>query len=449
MKTIFISCFHPYIARNILSTSAFALLKRRSGLRIVIFVPAYKKEYFQQRFGGGNVMIEGIEFQALSSFHFFSLAMKRLAVFGLDTRSTRLEKYRRWKLEGNFFYFLATLLIGFFLGHIKFLRRIMRWGDYRGAVKDRYRHYFGKYHPALVVACDLQNERDVELVHNARFFGVHVAGMLRSWDNLTLRGLLRAVPDTLIVTSPRVREYALRYHDLKPREIEMVGVPHYDKYVAGPVEPRESFFAKFCIPAAEKFILFSPISDYYIPDNDTDPYLIKLLGTLSYWVLVRFSPTLPVIQLDDAIPGPRMIFDRPGVNFKKGMKGDQELSDEDDDCLLAELSYARVVVCGPSSIALDAVWIDKPVVVPAFHPRPRSYIEGTHRYDYDHFRFAIACGAIRVARSPEEFFELIEKYMQNPSLDREGREKLRAAYCGSRDGKSGERLAGVLLKLLE
>ena len=452
MKTIFIASFHPYTGRNILQTKAFELLKARADLRIVIFVPKYKKEYFDKNFSRPNVIIEGVDFD-FPSKRSLSLIMKRIAKYGLFSNSTRLERERKRAMDGRILYYLATALLAIALSRLGWLsklkRRVMRRVDYRLSSKDRYRVYFEKYRPDLVWATDIQSERDVELLHNAKFFGIKSVASVRAWDNLTLHGLIRALPGTLLVQAEKIKEQAMMYDDMPPGKIKVVGVAHYDRYLSETSETNEEFLKSLGFSPSKSFILWTPIGDNYLENNDTDPYVFDILGNTDANVLVRFSPTIPVKQMEGAKPFSNMVFDYPGVNFKPGIIGDQEMSEEDDLRLIKEIYFSDVVVGGPTTVALDAVFMDKPVILIGFHPTPKTYLEGIlRRYDYDHFKFAIECGAFTVAKSREELLKYIDEFAKNPQAKSREREILRNAYCGPADGKSGERIAEAINKLI-
>ena len=452
-KTIFIASFHPYISRNIFHTRAFELLSANQDLRIVIFVPRYKREYFEMNFGRSNVIIEGVDFDFPSKRR-ISLIMKRIAKYGLYSNSTRIERERKKAMDGRLLYYFATAFLAMTLSRLsgvsRFLRRTMRLVDYSFALKDRYRPYFEKYKPDLAWATDVQSERDVELLHNAKYFGVKTAANVRAWDNLTLHGLIRVLPDLLLAQADKIKEQAVLLNDMEPEKVKVVGVSHYDRYLKPPGRSKEEFLASFGFSGARPFILWTPIGDNYLENNDTDPYVFELLGKVDANVLARFSPTIPVKKMDGRETYSNMKFDRPGVNFKPGVIGDQEMSEEDDEHLLNSIYFSDVVVCGPTTVALDAVFLDKPVILVGFHPKPKSYLEGIlRRYDYDHFKFAIDCGAFTVANSKEELLKYINDSAKNPQANFREREILRQAYCGPADGKSGERIAGALLAMLK
>ncbi len=450
MKTIFISCFHPYTSRNILSTDAFRLLTRAQDLRIVLFVHDNKKAYIKTNFADARTIVEGISFNAPSSQSRTMLIMKRLAKFSLDSNSVRIQRYMKWKLEKRYVYLLLSF-VGKAVSHSRLLRASMRALDYAMAQKDRFKTYFQAYNPDAVIITDILNERDVELAQNARFFNVPIVGMVRSWDNLTLHGLMRFLPDLLLVASEEIKKQAEALNDCSDKKVNIVGVAHYDKYAQGAKISREEFFTSIGLDSARPTILYAPIGDFYIADNTTDRHVISLLARLNANVIVRFSPTVPVKDMERDVPSFANVYvDRPGVNFSKQSIGDQELSEQDDDRLLHELVYSDVIICGPSTVALDAVFLDKPVIIINFHPDARGYYDGiARRYDYDHFRFAIRCGAFRLANSKEELFLLIEQYQKDSSLDAEGRAVLRTAYCGPQDGMSGARIAGAIVDFLK
>lgn len=452
MKTIFISCFHPYTSRNILSTDAFRLLARTQDLHIVLFVHDNKKAYITAHFGGTHTIVKGISLNAPSSNNRAMLVMKRLAKFCLNSHSVRIQRYMKWKFEKKYVYLFLSL-VSKAVSHSRFLRASMRAFDYAFAKKDRYGAYFQTYKPDLVIITDILNERDVELAHNARFFGVPIIGMVRSWDNLTLHGLMRFLPDLLLVASEEIKKQAEVLNDCLKSKVKIVGVAHYDKYVQGAKISREKFFTSVGLSGSRLTVFYAPIGDFYIANNTTDRHIVSLLAGMNANVIVRFSPTVPVKDMQDFSSSSANInvyIDRPGVNFTAHSIGDQELSEQDDDMLLHELIYSDVIICGPSTIALDAVFLDKPVIIINFHPEARGYYDGiARRYDYDHFKFAIHCGAFRLANNKEELFSLIEQYKKDSSLDARRREVLRTAYCGPHDGMSGTRIARAIVDFLK
>jgi len=51
MKTILITCFHPFVSRNLFAAPFFAMLKKQAGMRIVIACPEKKRAFLEKEYG--------------------------------------------------------------------------------------------------------------------------------------------------------------------------------------------------------------------------------------------------------------------------------------------------------------------------------------------------------------------------------------------------------------
>jgi len=80
------------------------------------------------------------------------------------------------------------------LGHIKLYRKLLRWADFHFMPKKFYKEYFEKYKPDLIFASDVFSAPDVNLLREARARGIFTIGMVRSWDNVTSKGMNRVIP---------------------------------------------------------------------------------------------------------------------------------------------------------------------------------------------------------------------------------------------------------------
>lgn len=436
MRTIFVTSFHGHISRNILSTDVLPLLKAAEDLRVVILAPAYKADYFRERFAGGNVIIEGVELNQASKT-WRGLLFKRLGVYLFDSSTTRIKRYYMRYHYGkwlHFFFFSAAAA----LGHSFFVRRIVRSLDLAFNPKGFFEPLFEKYRPALVFASDIQNENDVSLMQEARLRGIFVLGMVRSWDNMTQRAL-RIFPDRLLAGSKAVKEEVLKFHRYPEKNISVVGNPHYDRYLKAPLTRREAFFESFGLDPRRKLVFFNPIGDPIIHRNDTDTFIMNALGEVHAQVLVRLPTNLPV-KLDGFLKPANMVIDRPGFNFRKGDVRGQEITREDDDRLIDSLYFSDVVVSGPSSICLDAALLDRPVIAVDFYPSARHFFDGVYAYEYEHLKKLLATRGVHRARSKEDFFRQIRAYIEYPEADKEGRQKIRDLWFSHADGASSKRL---------
>ena len=113
-------------------------------------------------------------------------------------------------------------------------------------------------------------------------------------------------------------------------------------------------------------------------------------------------------------------------------------------------AYCDTAINTASTMTIDAVALDKPVVNIAFDLRPRGYYQSCRRfYGFVHYQPIIESGAAKLATSFEELVTLLHRYLDNPGLECEERARLREIMCYKVDGKSAERIADLLLKELE
>ncbi len=444
MKTIFIASFHPHISRNILATDALRILKARKDLRIVVVAPDYKAEYFREKFGGGNVVIEGIKpYQASATAR--GLLLKKLAVFFFDTDTAVARKRYEYWCEGKYAYYLVSRIAGF-VGRWGVVLRAVRAFDYHFSPKGFFARLCDRYQPDLIFSTDVQNENDVSLMQDARERGIPIAGMIRSWDNPTQRAV-RMFPDMMLVGSDAVKEEVIYFCGYPDERIKVIGNPHYDRYRVGPSMTREKFFSQFGLDPSRRTILYAPVGDHLLKHNDVDEYVMTILAQTGEQVLVRFPPDEGV-RLVNFVKPPQMGYDRPGRAFAQSKFSDREITPEDDQRLIDALFHCAMAITGPTSIPLDAALIDTPSVLVNLYPTPRGFCGAILGFWCSHIKKLISIGGVRYAQSKEELLAAIEDYFRNPGLDAPGRERMRSLWFSHADGHAGERLAGELLSLL-
>ena len=441
MKTVLITSFHVLISRNILAAPFLRHLTGRGGIRAVLAVPRRKVDFFAAAFGGERVVVEGLGRNPQACDRF----LQDLSAAALSTRTLALKAAAGLGPSG------AARAAAAVLG-----RRIraVRWLDRTLTPRGRFAKLLSRYRPDAVFATDVFSAMDIRLMHEARDRGRPVLGMVRSWDNPTAKGLLRVVPDLLAVNSQTVAEELIRLHAVPRGRIRVVGVPHYDRYRTGPAVRRAAFLAGLGLDPERRLVLYAPTGDRYLTANSVDRDIIEILSqTLppTHHLLVRLPPA-DSVNLTGLPDLANVTVERPGEHLALDPEvfKANELTPADDERLVASLVYADLVVCGPTTVSIDAAVFDRPIILVAFDGRgTRPYGESVRRYyDYDHMAPLLASGGAKVARSPRELEEWVGRYLRNPELDRGGRGRIVAAECGRLDGRSSQRLAAALAELV-
>lgn len=445
MKTIFITSFHAHVSRNILATDFLKIIKDIKDLRAVILVPKYKIDYFRKNFGASNILIDGTNLYQ-SSRHKTGLFFKRLSMMLLDTDTKRYKYRYKVYRDRKRIYFFGAMAVGFF-GKSMLVKRFIRFLDFKLSPRGLFNDLINKYNPNLILATDIQNENDVTLMHDAKHNKIPILGMVRSWDNPT-QYAIRVFPDKLLVGSRAIAESVVEFQGYPSKKIITVGQLHYDKYLKGPTKNRQEFCKEFGLNPSKRFILFAPLGDKFIENNDLDQYVMELLGKAGYQILVRFPPDEKVSVIGFKKPG-NMIFHNPGVVFDSKEFNDREISDEDDSSLINSIYHSDLVITGPTSILLDSSFFDKPVIAVNMAPTERNFFDKVYCYKFSHIQKVFDIGKIKYVETEEDLHQSIMNFFSNPNFNKEGRKKIRDFWFSHTDGFSSNRLVSEIEKMLE
>lgn len=450
MKTIFITSFHPVISRDIISTNIIPILTEKKEVRVVVFIPNYKKAFFEKYYTRPHVIFEGIS-AGFSQRSRRLLFFKRFGEGMLATKKVFLQQRRAFSGERRSLKsYLFFALPGGFLGRWHVCHRIFRFLDRLLSPKGFFDEYFKKYKPDLIFTTDIQNEHDVAITRDARRFSVPVIGMVRSWDNLTSRAL-REIPEKILVHNEIIKKEAFEYHKILPESVISVGIPKYDAYKKGPPMKREVFLKSIGADPSKKLIVYVPICDFRISEsrgNDVDQHALFLLAAFDATIVVRFAPTTPT-NLEGFKKPANMIFDYPGYVFQEKVTGDREISPKDDERLRNLFSYCDCAVVSPSTMVIDAAFFDVPIVMVNFFPRTPAKNERIFEYEVEHIQPILASGGVRIAKNKDEFLSYVGEYLDDPSKDAEGRKRIVQEQCEYTDAKSSRRIADILLKSID
>jgi len=445
MKTIFITSFYQYISRNILKTPILDGLLGVPDLRIVIIVPKDKKNFFEEEFKGRKIIIESVDISR-SANGFLSLFLTRVSrgMLGVRykevARGFKVNKFRDGLIR-TLFYLPLRILGKFYLMH-----DLMRWFNLKLLKNKAHNDLFDKYSPDIVFSTDVYNENDVLMATEAKRRKIKIISMIRSWDNVQMYGVIRVIPDELLLWGDFVKDEVLKFNKIDPSILEIVGVPHYDRYLKGSTMSREEFFNSIGADISKKLIFFTPVGDMYLKKNDVDGLVLSILSELDANILVRMPPA-DNVSWGNSKPASNIFFYQPGRAGKK--LGRNEIDREDDDHLINSIYFSDVVISGPSTIMLDALMINKPVVLFGFESQKKVYKDSIlSLYDSHHLQAVIKnCGAY-LAKNIGDFRSKISEYIQDPKKDQEIRDKVVNYICFKKDGRSSQRVFEIINKYI-
>ncbi|MEK7612053.1 MAG: CDP-glycerol glycerophosphotransferase family protein [Patescibacteria group bacterium] len=446
MKTIFISSFHGLISRVLASGLIDQLIE--NNIRIVLFVPSQKIDYFKENFKHNNIIIEPVNFIPSRIDRFLT------SMAFVLTPSRAMEIKWRCDIKNS-----TGLLLNRLIKPLPFVRNflgiVIRFMSQFSTLRKQFSFYFKKYEPELVFSTDIQNPFDVTLLHAGRRYGSKSIGMIRSWDNPTCKGIMRFFPDQLLVANNILLKEVIHFNRYPKNKIRIVGVPHYDIYVKEPRISREEFLKQHGLNNQKKIIFFAPAGDRYI---DTDWQMIQLFdqwikdSVFEYPVqlFVRLPPG-DTVQLRDYEPSANIVIYQSGVASSDQEMKHREMSITDVRSLADQLYHADVVISGPSTILVDAAALNRPTILYAIngYELHRPLCRSLERYlEYEHLQNIIATGGIRVSKDSKTLVQYINLYLKNTTIDRSYQKRIVEEQCANMIGFSIQKTIQAIMQLL-
>lgn len=451
MKTIFIPIFFGHVARNILRTDVLPELLRQA--RVVVFMPLSKAELYRREFRHPNLILEAVNFHTNNQWADFFNKTSFLFVDSATNfiKQSMAAKKRRFKL-------LVKFGLIRFLSGSKPLMRIYHC-FFSLLMRDNFfGPYFEKYKPDLVFCPHIFGKEDLAVLREAKRRGVKTVAVVNSWDNLSTRGMMRQIPDKLIVHNDYVKEEALRWSELQEKSVSVAGMPHFDYYLNYRPSAKEVFCESVGLDAKKRFLLFCP------PVNSLKWSWQKLAADLKNQIitgglpddlriLVRFAPTddedMSKYDLNDAI----IKYDKPGHYFNPEANGDVmperkdwEFTKADMEHFADSLYYCSMLINYGSTLNIDGAAFDKPLINAVFDDRPekgREFVEWV--YVKDHNKKLFSTNGASLVYDFKELLKEIKEYLKNPAFKSDGRRAMIKQQCWQFDGLAGQRMAAQVL----
>ena len=211
---------------------------------------------------------------------------------------------------------------------------------------------------------------------------------------------------------------------------------------------------KIVFRTKKHLIIFGPMGSAF---SESDWDIIDLLHELiekqikhSAELLVRFQPN-DFFAESEFKKRPWLRYNLPGTRFGTERGIDWDMTGDELLHLKNTLYHMSILVAYATSLSIDAAVFNKPVINLNFevkHDQP-AIKTPTLRYGTVHYQKALRTGGIRLVNSLDELIQWIDAYLADPSVDRKGRQRLVEGQCFQADGKSGERIANAVLKLLK
>jgi len=295
------------------------------------------------------------------------------------------------------------------------------------------------------------------LVYQAEKLNVKTVSFIFSWDNLASKGRMAANFNYYLVWSDLMKtELQQFYSSVTANDIEVVGTPQFEPYVLSHYKvSKEEFNSKFQLNLDFKTICFS-CGDISTSKND-ELYIETISNAINNGeikdvnFIIRTSPAEDPDRFSKYIKKfPFIKWNYPRWNLSR--ENHQESwsqripSVEDVKDLRSLLEYSDININMLSTMSLDFIQFDKPVINTVFGNSKNGLYDDQRFLNYAHIESVVNSKATKIVKTKEELIQAINLYLENPQLDSENRKQLLQLQVSQPLNGTGRRIAETLLK---
>jgi hypothetical protein len=302
------------------------------------------------------------------------------------------------------------------------------------------------------------NRDDIHLIRAAKRHQIPTATVMLSWDNLTSKGYMGAVPDQLLVWSDLMAEEAVNYHNYPRERITWVGAAQFDHYANFTQEfDRLAWRRAHGIADDAALLMYGTINPALVPHEINIVRGIveqiqagKFSKPVHLWIRLHPQVVQGIYKQGlseyEQFASPTITIEKPPVHESKLS---WDLPKEDAIHLASLLAASDVVITPNSTLSIDAACLDRPIVN-MMHDGPGldAKENSTKRFlHYTHYKKILETDGISISQAPEDFPSIINAYLANPAFKKMERQAILQQQFNCFDGRSSERTAEKILQL--
>lgn len=331
----------------------------------------------------------------------------------------------------------------------KFFRFFYKLSEVIGKKYDKYSffsaHYryflpkstigiINEYDSVLILSSDDLLDKSLLKITNEN--NVNSILMIHSWDNLPARGFFSSVPDKVLVWNDVMKEQAVTLHGISRDKIEVIGVPQFYGYKHLESCVDENMFKCFYgLKNEYDIITYTCSASRVFPDESLFiQELIKYIKDKDIYLILRLHPTERADEYTSRFHGfEKVVIDRPSGNFAASIT--DNIKDDESELLkfVSLMKYSDVVVNLASTTTLDATIFDTPVVCLSFNMDKdigdTVWNNASDWYRSSHYEYIVGSGAVKIAKSMDEFLIYASEYLKDSGMDSDNRKRLNHDFC--------------------
>ena len=363
-----------------------------------------------------------------------------------------------WKRLGPIYYYLIYQLIKIFPS----IRARFKASEGKYLKSKKAYDLVNEINPKLVVSTYPINFLESKFMYAAKQQGRGTLIHLLSWDNITSKGIFPVIPEYFIAWGPVMQQELKDYYHVTDEQVYVCGVPHFDHHIKVKEDPNfQPLLIELGLRPNSPYLFVAMSSPRFAPyEIDILEWLSEELnrGTFGNEMQLVIRPHPQNVQgalADtkwikrlDALQGDRVAIDYPSLHQSK-VRWSMKKSDMDH--LSNLLVGCSVCINSGSTVSIDALIIEKPVILTSFdgHLKLNYWKSARRLIDYTHQRKFVELGGAEPVYDYVDLTNTIRQYIANP--DRRLTERMHALKmeCLSNDGKSTDRAIEAMKTILE
>lgn len=362
-----------------------------------------------------------------------------------------------WRRVRPFLYYMVYVLNQYFPS----IRKRFAAKENKYLVSKDIAALIEKINPKLVVSTYPVSLLEAKVLYAAQQKNIATTIHLLSWDNISCKGKFPILADNYIVWGKVMRDELQEYYGIADEHIYTCGVPHFDNHIKVKQQPNyEALLLELELDPKQPYIFVAMSSPYFAPKEiDIVEWLAKAVENNRFGenmqLIVRPHPqNVSGFMADKSWLGrlKNLKSERVAVDFPRLIKNSKlrwSMQQKDMGRLSNLLLGCSLCLNSGSTVSIDALMVDKPVILTSFDADAKlSYWKSARRLiDYNHLRKFIDLGGGLPVFSFAELEEKIRAYVDNPQLDMQERKRALEQQCFRNDGQATERVVEAVLEI--
>lgn len=309
--------------------------------------------------------------------------------------------------------------------------------------------------PDLLCSTVCVDGRERAYVCAAKDLGIRMVASILSFDNLTSRAEIPTFDHYTVWNQKMKARLVGMYPEVDPKQVFITGTPQFDFHRRSEFRwTREETLRRLGLSPGARYLLYTGNHYAWTP---TEPDLVSAFAKKlaqsddlrDLWIVVRLHP------LDDLTRWQRLERSHKVVICPPWLTPPDEtgwavLGPDDQRLLVSSFAHCELCVNMCSTTALDAAVFNRPVIGIMFASQASSVETEIYREAYrsQHYRPLVETGGLRLAGNWAELLALVRQGIRCPTGDELERQTMVEQECGVVDGHATERIAEVMLGLL-